>query len=732
MEPPEQQSHVSDRPNRKQTMQNKYMTQEKESHGKSNSNYKTTKMSKSSKSHTGLSSLLSSNTKKSQSEEILTSQLRERDAQITALQSQVHSLSNKLSTLTAKNHSRSSKQIKRRKHPLPSKCTVVQEIDGSNNTKGGGGRGNSHSGRPQLQTSQRPHMARNASISTARVLESLPPSNDDPLASTVRGSHKHREEIRAITNRILDMFNHPTSSNNMKYLRSIQFATDLLKLQRQMLVLLEEEPRCAFLQSPVYVFGDIHGNFEDLHFFSDNVWRLGMSLTAGNFLFLGDYVDRGMNCLEVVGYLFTMKLLLPHKVFLLRGNHETRDVNGWEEHYGERSFIAQCRERFGDDLGYRVWESSNQVFDRLPLSAVIDQDIFCVHGGIPRPIDRDDDEEMMSMTGSMMMKDYRMDSVSSLLSTDSNGELKQCSRIQDILGVPKVSGINPPYEHESEASQQVASDCIWSDPASEDQESSGVVDPDTGFGESLRGGGAICFGHKAVTDFLAQHNFSYIMRAHEAHADGVAVSKGARVFTVFSTSKDHNQGGDAMAGCILVDFEMMQVINRSPAYRNRYIHRRDSVSLDMLTESEINQRIQLGLVTVDDEQDYYEDEDEYEDEQPVQGDVEDWDDFADSEQNSPTSQSTAGTNNNDDDDNISDGDDEDAEIHYILDTRRESVVDPSHTVASPLGSSHDSHDHTGIFDFTTQASSGSAINPKGVRRMSALPEASEEEDNDMY
>ena len=65
-----------------------------------------------------------------------------------------------------------------------------------------------------------------------------------------------------------------------------------------------------------------------------------------------------------------------------------------------------------------------------------------------------------------------------------------------------------------------------------------------------------------MTNFLQQHGYSYIMRAHEAHAEGVAVSKGARVFTVFSTSKDHNQGSQAMAGCILVDFEKMQVINR--------------------------------------------------------------------------------------------------------------------------------------------------------------------------
>ena len=123
------------------------------------------------------------------------------------------------------------------------------------------------------------------------------------------------------------------------------------------------------------------------------------------------------------------------------------------------------------------------------------------------------------------------------------------------------------------------------------------VDPDTGFGESLRGGGAICFGSKAVTSFLQEQDFSYIMRAHEAHADGVAISKGARVFTVFSTSQDHNQGSHAMAGCILVDNEKLQVINRSPAYRNQYVHRRDSVSLSTLSETEIQKRIRLGLVT---------------------------------------------------------------------------------------------------------------------------------------
>ena len=428
--------------------------------------------------------------------------------------------------------------------------------------------------RRQLLTPNRTKIGRNASIATTNALNGC--NNDDVASSATTASlssvsrtntasmrNYNHKKMDALIQRIMDMFKDPAGA--IHYMNSEVFAKDIITLSRRAQVVLQDEPRCVFLQSPAYVFGDIHGNLEDLHFFSDNIWRLGMSLTAGSFVFLGDYVDRGMSCLECVSYLMAMKCQLPQKVVLLRGNHETRDVNGWEEHYGERSFIAQCRMRFGDELGFLVWEEVNKAFDRMPLSCVIDQDIFCVHGGIPR----------INMASSN--------------NTNTN------TRIQDILSVPRVAGVNPPYEHESEEAQQVASDCIWSDPASEEQEYT-TVDSKTGFGESLRGGGAICFGHKAVTDFLNQHNYSYIMRAHEAHAEGVAVSKGARVFTVFSTSKDHNQGSRAMAGCILVDDEKMQVINRSPAYRNQYVHRRDSVSLEHLSARELEMRERVGLV----------------------------------------------------------------------------------------------------------------------------------------
>jgi diadenosine tetraphosphatase ApaH/serine/threonine PP2A family protein phosphatase len=165
-------------------------------------------------------------------------------------------------------------------------------------------------------------------------------------------------------------------------------------------------------------------------------------------------------------------------------------VNGWEQHYQEKSFLYQCKERFGYQLGETVWEECNLAFDRLPLASVIDHEIFCIHGGIPRPL-----KSMYS------------------------------SEIAAIMALPNIMSIMPPYDYELDWMKQVGTDCIWSDPASEESEQCLNAD---GFGDSPRGGGAVCFGNQAIENFLSANNLSYIIRAHEAHAYGVSLSKGAR------------------------------------------------------------------------------------------------------------------------------------------------------------------------------------------------------------
>ena len=117
------------------------------------------------------------------------------------------------------------------------------------------------------------------SLLTQNILEAL--ENDET-----------KSESQLIAERFLKMFQDPVKY--MSYLQSDTFASELIQVCVAACQLFEREPRCLFMQSPVYVFGDIHGNLEDLHFFSDNIWKMGMDLTAGQFLFLGDYVDRGM------------------------------------------------------------------------------------------------------------------------------------------------------------------------------------------------------------------------------------------------------------------------------------------------------------------------------------------------------------------------------------------------------------------------------------------------------
>lgn len=87
------------------------------------------------------------------------------------------------------------------------------------------------------------------------------------------------------------------------------------------------ESRVLRLQSPAYVFGDLHGSMDDLRLFSCKLWPLGIHLTPGIFLFLGNYVDYGAFSLELLSYLFAQKASYPDKVFLLRGNHEVKFVN---------------------------------------------------------------------------------------------------------------------------------------------------------------------------------------------------------------------------------------------------------------------------------------------------------------------------------------------------------------------------------------------------------------------
>lgn len=138
------------------------------------------------------------------------------------------------------------------------------------------------------------------------------------------------------------------------------------------------------LRPPVKIFGSIHGQFGDLlrlfeEFGSPVDTQYGASDLEGlDYLFLGNYVDRGRFSLEVVFLLLALKILHPKQIHLLRGSHEEAKIN-MDFGLGE-----ECKTRLKEDIlsEASVYKKLNKVFEFLPLGATIADKIFCVHSGV--------------------------------------------------------------------------------------------------------------------------------------------------------------------------------------------------------------------------------------------------------------------------------------------------------------------------------------------------------------
>ena len=364
------------------------------------------------------------------------------------------------------------------------------------------------------------------------------------------------------------------------------FVTNFLVICRQVCIILKAEQRVLQLQSPCYVLGDIHGNLDDLRFFGTKLWPLGMDLSGSTSLFMGDYVDRGFRGLEVVAYLFARKVRNPNKLFMLRGNHETVEINTWTEQYKSRSFLQQCWKLFGRNDGTRLCFAINYAFQHLPFAAVIDDSIFCVHGGIPPSekelpgtrIDQINTIPCPIRVTSPALYNYDSeddDLANSTLYDDEEDEAGIEHKPVDLSSLPSTGfedeGAVAPTPDAKESKdlmkyyQRIAFNCLWADPATEEQESLLIAEGQE-FMQGRRGEFSVAYGWNAIDAFLKETNLKLVMRAHEASVRGVRICKHAKVMTVFSTSKDHGVNPETAAcACVLVDRDTISVINKSSA-----------------------------------------------------------------------------------------------------------------------------------------------------------------------
>jgi diadenosine tetraphosphatase ApaH/serine/threonine PP2A family protein phosphatase len=173
----------------------------------------------------------------------------------------------------------------------------------------------------------------------------------------------------------------------------------VLELVRAAKTLLDDEPVLLILSGARCIVGDIHGNIDGLLRIFDRCHYPPDT----SYLFLGDYVDRGSHSCEVILLLYALKVLWPHHVHLLRGNHEFGELT---ETFG---FRRECLGKLSTEIYNAILDS----FDSLPLAAIHDENL-CVHGGISPYIQNVDDLNQLEKK----VTEYGNNSASDLLWSD--------------------------------------------------------------------------------------------------------------------------------------------------------------------------------------------------------------------------------------------------------------------------------------------------------------------------
>lgn len=264
------------------------------------------------------------------------------------------------------------------------------------------------------------------------------------------------------------------------------------------------------------IIGDIHGNLHDLLVLDRSFFSPKSDSFAGhNFVFLGDYIDRGLCSIECILYLMATKVLFPKRFHIVRGNHEVSIVNK------QYTFFSECKSKLGP-IGEAMYHRFNKVFDCIPVYAVVDSSIYCAHGGVP-----------------------------------SAPDPSKPVLLSDLEKTPC------PLPH-PEIGHRLAWEAMWNDPVEQEEFDNLIATHRQKMGEKVELTDAMkagffpnfkrLTGHfyspLATRRFLKANKLSVVVRAHEHCQEGVTLKQNGMCYTVFTTSKYATENS---AGIIIIE-----------------------------------------------------------------------------------------------------------------------------------------------------------------------------------
>lgn len=254
----------------------------------------------------------------------------------------------------------------------------------------------------------------------------------------------------------------------LSFLFSSDYVDTLFILTKAATKLFASQPMLAEVSDlPCTVFGDIHGQLRDLLLLLA-VFRPLEGESQRALVFNGDFVDRGSHQLEVIGILFALKVAMPDRVWLVRGNHEDRNMN---ERYG---FKDVCYQKLGNEFGPKAFDLIQKAFEQLPLGCLIADSVLCVHGGI------------------------------------GNGRWS----LDDIRRVRRPLKGDDLYLPENKWIFNI----LWSDPIEEDE--GAAIASTFGVHPSHRAGAAVSFGWDVTKTFCARNGLAMVIRSHQCKDNG--------------------------------------------------------------------------------------------------------------------------------------------------------------------------------------------------------------------